>query len=182
MNLISRIKQSSRELLLFATAALILGMAFSIVDATFNNFLNDRFALSGFERSFLEFPRELPGFLVVFVSAALWFLCSRRLGVVTDSQRGWPALISLPPPRADGRWLFIYSRATTSTCQSPPPSAWNSARGRTVAARTTQRHPQLCRRHGKLQRGVGVQVSRLHLPAPSPLPPCCWLWLLSCCR
>ena len=83
MNLVSRIKQSSRELIIFAAAALTLGMAFSMVDATFNNFLNDRFALSGFERSFLEFPRELPGFLVVFVSAALWFLCSRRLGVVT---------------------------------------------------------------------------------------------------
>ena len=81
MNLLSRIKQSSRELILFATAALALGMAFSMVDATFNNFLNDKFALTGFQRSFLEFPRELPGFLVVFVSAALWFLCSRRLSV-----------------------------------------------------------------------------------------------------
>jgi len=112
MNLLSRIKQSSRELLLFASAALILGMAFSIVGATFNNFLNDRFALNGFERSFLEFPRELPGFLVVFVSAALWFLCSRRLGVVTmilgatgaaligfASSSYWVMVV----------WLFIYS-------------------------------------------------------------------------
>ncbi|HET9914123.1 MAG TPA: MFS transporter [Anaerolineales bacterium] len=112
MNLLSRIKRSSPELMLFATAALILGMAFSIVDATFNNFLNDRFALSGFERSFLEFPRELPGFLVVFVSAALWFLCSRRLGAVTmilctigaaligfASSSYWVMVI----------WLFIYS-------------------------------------------------------------------------
>ncbi|HEX2998317.1 MAG TPA: MFS transporter [Anaerolineales bacterium] len=112
MNLLSRIKQSSRELLLFAIASLVLGMAFSIVDSTFNNFLNDRFALNGFERSFLEFPRELPGFLVVFVSAALWFLCSRRLGVVTMvlsavgaaligfvSSSYWVMVI----------WLFIYS-------------------------------------------------------------------------
>ena len=82
MKLISRIKQSSRELLLFATAALALGMAFSMIDATFNNFLNDKFALTGFQRSFLEFPRELPGFLVVFVSAALWSFCSRRLSMV----------------------------------------------------------------------------------------------------
>jgi MFS family permease len=112
MNLFSRIRQSSRELLLFASASLILGMAFSIVDSTFNNFLNDRFALGGFERSFLEFPRELPGFLVVFVSAALWFLCSRRLGVVTmllgaagvaligfASSSYWVMIV----------WLFIYS-------------------------------------------------------------------------
>jgi predicted MFS family arabinose efflux permease len=82
MTLISRIKRSSRELLLFAAAALTFGIGFSMVDSIFNNFLNERFSLTGFQRSFLEFPRELPGFLVVFVSAAMWFLCSRRLSVV----------------------------------------------------------------------------------------------------
>jgi len=82
MNLISRIKQSSRELILFAIAVLALGMAFSMIDAITNNFFNAKFALTGFQRSFLEVPRELPGFLVVFISAALWFLCSRRLSVV----------------------------------------------------------------------------------------------------
>lgn len=82
LSLASRLGRASRELKLFAIASLAMGMAYSIVDATFNNFLNDRFAMGGFERSFLEFPRELPGFLVVFVSAALWFLCSRRLGGV----------------------------------------------------------------------------------------------------
>ncbi len=76
----ARIAGISRELKLFLAASFILGMAYSVVDSTMNNFLNDRFTLSGFERSFLEFPRELPGFLVVFVSALLWFLCSRRLG------------------------------------------------------------------------------------------------------
>ncbi len=112
MKFLSRIQQTSRELILFAIASLILGMAFSINDSTFNNFLNARFALNGFERSFLEFPRELPGFLVVFVSAALWFLCSRRLGVVTMilcaagmaligfvSSNYWVMII----------WLFVYS-------------------------------------------------------------------------
>ncbi|MCI0521727.1 MAG: MFS transporter, partial [Chloroflexi bacterium] len=70
----------SRELKLFVAASLTMGMASSIYESTFNNFLNERFALTGFQRSFLELPRELPGFLVVFVSALLWFLCSRRLG------------------------------------------------------------------------------------------------------
>ncbi len=78
----TRIAGISRELKLFLAASFVMGMAYSVVDATLNNFLNDRFTLSGFERSFLEFPRELPGFLVVFVSALLWFLCSRRLGVL----------------------------------------------------------------------------------------------------
>jgi MFS family permease len=112
MNFISRIKQSSRELLLFATAALVLGMAFSMVDATFNNFLNDKFALTGFQRSFLEFPRELPGFLVVFVSAALWFFCSRRLGAVAMIFGAVGALMIGFASSSYGMmiiWLFIYS-------------------------------------------------------------------------
>lgn len=112
MNIITRIKQSSRELILFASAAMILGMAISIMNATFNNFLNERFALSGFERSFLEFPRELPGFLVVFVSAALWFLGSRRLGVVSVLLAAVGAfLIGFASPSywIMVMWLFIYS-------------------------------------------------------------------------
>ncbi len=112
MNFISRIKRSSRELILFATAALMLGMAFSMVDATFNNFLNDRFALTGFQRSFLEFPRELPGFLVVFVSAMLWFLCSRRLSVVAMILGAVGVLMIGFASSSYGVmlvWLFIYS-------------------------------------------------------------------------
>ncbi len=80
MDILARMRRNSRELKLFAASTLAMGMAYSFFDATFNNFLNEHFDLSGFQRSFLELPRELPGFLVVFVSAALWFLCSRRLG------------------------------------------------------------------------------------------------------
>lgn len=57
-------------------------MAASLVDSSLNNFLNDTFHLSGFQRSFLEFPREFPGVITLFISAALWFLGSRRLGGV----------------------------------------------------------------------------------------------------
>jgi predicted MFS family arabinose efflux permease len=78
----TRINGMPRELKLFATASLAMGVGYSIFDTTFNNFLNERFTLTGFERSFLEAPRELPGLLVVFVTALLWFLCSRRLGGV----------------------------------------------------------------------------------------------------
>jgi predicted MFS family arabinose efflux permease len=112
MNIMTRIKQSSRELILFAVAALMLGMAFSIMDSTFNNFLYEKFSLSGFQRSFLEFPRELPGFLVVFVSAALSFLCSRRLSVFAMLLGAIGALLigfASPGYRVMVVWLFIYS-------------------------------------------------------------------------
>ncbi len=109
---IDRARRTSRELLIFAMASFVMGMAFSMVDAMFNNFLNERFALTGFQRSFLEFPRELPGFLVVFVSALLWFLCSRRLGAVAMALGSAGALLIGFGSFNYGFmliWLFIYS-------------------------------------------------------------------------
>ncbi len=76
----SRFRSLPRELALFIIASFAIGMAGSLVDSSLNNFLNDTFALNGFQRSFLEFPREFPGVITVFVSAGLWFLGSRRLG------------------------------------------------------------------------------------------------------
>lgn len=112
MNLLTRIRRSPRELLLFVTASMVLSMGFSITDSTFNNFLNARFALTGFQRSFLEFPRELPGFLVVFVSAALWFFCSRRLSVAAMLSAAAGALLigfASSSYAAMVLWLFFYS-------------------------------------------------------------------------
>ena len=77
---INRIKGMPRELALFFAISFAVGLAGNLVDSTLNNFLNDTYILTGFQRSFLEIPRELPGFLVVFVSALFWFLGSRKLG------------------------------------------------------------------------------------------------------
>jgi predicted MFS family arabinose efflux permease len=51
----------------------------SLIDSTFNNFLNETFKLTNFERGILEVPRELPGLLAIFISAMFFFLCNRRL-------------------------------------------------------------------------------------------------------
>lgn len=112
MSFYRRLQSQSRELLLFAASTVMLGMAFSIMDATFNNYLDKTFALTGFQRSFLEFPRELPGFLVVFVSAALAFLCSRRLSVVSMLLAACGAvLVGFASPSYGVMlvWLFVYS-------------------------------------------------------------------------
>jgi predicted MFS family arabinose efflux permease len=108
----TRIHGISRELKLFAAASFMMGVAYNIFDTTFNNFLNERFTLTGFERSFLEAPRELPGLLVVFVTALLWFLCSRRLGVVAMLLGVAGALLIgfvSPTYTVMVIWLFVYS-------------------------------------------------------------------------
>jgi MFS family permease len=79
---INKFKGMSRDLMLFFIVSFAVGLAGNLIDSTLNNFLNETYTLTGFQRSFLELPRELPGFLVVFVSALLWFLGSRKVGVV----------------------------------------------------------------------------------------------------
>jgi len=43
MALVRRVNGMGRELRLFAAASLVMGVAYSVIDATLNNFLNDRF-------------------------------------------------------------------------------------------------------------------------------------------
>ena len=82
-SLFSREKLSSADFYYFFAAVFIYGFAFAIVNAILNNFLNEAFTLSGFQRGILEFPREFPGFLVIFVSALFYFLCTRRLAALS---------------------------------------------------------------------------------------------------
>ncbi len=112
VSLVNWLKEMPRELRLFFLASLALGLAYSVMDSTFNNFLNERFTLDGGMRSFLEFPRELPGFLVVFVSAGFSFLCSRRLGALSLALGAVGALLigfASPTFMVMAIWLFIYS-------------------------------------------------------------------------
>lgn len=105
-------RAASPQLVLFAAASLAYGFGTSIFDSTFNNFLNEKFTLSGFQRSFLEFPRELPGFLVLFVSAGLWFLSSRRLGALSNLLAAAGALLIGFVSHSYAImtiWLFVYS-------------------------------------------------------------------------
>lgn len=105
-------KSMSRELKLFIGASLAMGVAYSMIDATFNNFLDERYALGGFARSFLEFPREIPGLLVVVVSALLWFLCSRRLGAAAMLLGAVGSILigfAAPTYAFMLLWLFVFS-------------------------------------------------------------------------
>jgi len=72
-----------RELVLFLIVTASLGMTGGIFETTFNNFLNDTFAITAEARGKLEFPRELPGFLVTLMGGMLFFLSEVRLGVLS---------------------------------------------------------------------------------------------------
>lgn len=101
-----------RDLQLFLAAMFVFGFSQSIVDATFNNYLSETFSISDLQRGLLEFPREMPGFLVVFVSAILFFLCSRRLAALANLLCAFGILLvgfASPSFSVMLIWLFIFS-------------------------------------------------------------------------
>jgi hypothetical protein len=78
-NLKDRFSRTGIDIRLFLAAIAIASFAGSIVNAIFNNFLNESYSLSNSVRTLIEVPREIPGLIVMFVSALLFFLCNRRL-------------------------------------------------------------------------------------------------------
>lgn len=73
-----------KDFLLFLCAVACIAFGQSLIDSTFNNFLNDRFTISNVQRTFLELPREIPGLIVMLVSALFFFICNRSLAVVAQ--------------------------------------------------------------------------------------------------
>jgi MFS family permease len=69
-----------REIKLLLVMVAALGVTSGIFETTLNNFLNDTFNITAEQRGALEFPRELPGFLVAVLGGMLFFLSEIRLG------------------------------------------------------------------------------------------------------
>lgn len=96
----------------FLTAIAVASFSASIVEAVFNNFLKETFTISSLTRTLIEIPREMPGLLVMFFSALLFFLCNRRLaafamalcsvGLMLIAFRSTSLLLALV-------WLFVFS-------------------------------------------------------------------------
>lgn len=82
--IINRFLNSPKDFILFLFALSILGFSQSIFDSTFNNYLNETFSIKSIDRAILELPRELPGFLVIFVSTILFFIGSRRVAALAN--------------------------------------------------------------------------------------------------
>lgn len=80
-----RWREASPSLRVFLAGVLLLGINNGILTATFNNYLFDSFHVSASARGLIEFPRELPGFAMIFVTGAL----------AAFSLRSWTMLVGL---------------------------------------------------------------------------------------
>ena len=74
--------KTDRDFSLFLVVALFTGVASGINSTVFNNFLSDVYKLSASARGIVEFPRELPGALIIVVLGVLSFLGDIRMSIV----------------------------------------------------------------------------------------------------
>lgn len=83
--MVGKLRAANPQLRLFLIAVFGLGMANGIFQTTFNNFLDDSFQINAAVRGWLEFPRELPGFLVALLAGALFFLTETKVAAVASA-------------------------------------------------------------------------------------------------
>lgn len=79
-----RIKVYDRQFILFLLVGIFLGLGQSVDGSTFNNFLKEKFDMMILQRSALEMPRELPGFLVFIIIGFLYSMGDVRIAAVAN--------------------------------------------------------------------------------------------------
>ncbi|NLO04532.1 MAG: MFS transporter [candidate division WS1 bacterium] len=79
---IGRRIRDNPQLVGFLLAVFALGASNGVFQTTYNNYLDDVFNISATARGALEFPRELPGFLVALLSGALFFMLENRIAAL----------------------------------------------------------------------------------------------------
>jgi MFS family permease len=80
----SEISRDERDYKLFVLATVLMALGSCVNASIFNNYLKDVYNLDVARRTFLEFPRELPGFLVTLFIASLALLGEVRIAFVAD--------------------------------------------------------------------------------------------------
>jgi MFS family permease len=99
-------------LILFAMSTLMMGIYSGLYDPSFNNYLAQVHNVSEVTRGALEFPRELPGFLVVFIFTALLFLADTRIASISAllvALALWGQGFLAPNITMVVIWMFIWS-------------------------------------------------------------------------
>ena len=62
----------------------LTGLGLGLSDAVFANYYKDAYDADAFQRGLIELPREIPGFILVFIISALAFLGDIRLSIIAQ--------------------------------------------------------------------------------------------------
>lgn len=91
-----------KNLQYFVIISLLLGLASGLGDGVLSNYFNEAYNVTAEQRGFIEFPRELPGALLVLIAALGALLGNFRLAIVAQltAALGMMLLGFLKPPFA----------------------------------------------------------------------------------
>lgn len=81
--MLSWIRSADRQLILFVLGAVSMGLSMGLGEISFNNFLSDTYHMDAMTRGELEFPRELPGFLVAAFAGILFFWSEQKMAALS---------------------------------------------------------------------------------------------------
>ncbi len=104
---------TKKELLIFFGILSLTAFALGLSDSLWSNYFYEAYDVSATVRGFLEFPRELPGILCVFLVAFLSFLGDIRVAIIAQvlSIIGLATLSLLTPPFAV-MIIFLFINST----------------------------------------------------------------------
>ena len=101
-----------RGIKIFMVITALVGLAMGLSDAILANYFYEAYQVTALERGIIEFPRELPGVLVIFAVGGLAFLGNIRSGIIAQVLTLFGLLV-LTFTRPDFNtmliFLFIYS-------------------------------------------------------------------------
>jgi len=98
--------------IVFMIIAALFGLGLGLSDSVLSNYFYDAYNVDAFQRGLIEFPRESPGVISLFVLSAFAFLGDRRLSIIAHVLKiiGIVVLGFFSPPFAVMLiFLFIFS-------------------------------------------------------------------------
>jgi predicted MFS family arabinose efflux permease len=113
INIFSRQKISRKQVVnIFLFAMLLLGISSGIFRSIFNNYLKEIHSFTTADRGIIEFPRELFGFLMVFIVGVFYYINESRLIAIGSFLAGvsYLGLAFLSPEKSYLIfWILIFS-------------------------------------------------------------------------
>lgn len=73
-----------KEIKIYFAILALTAFGLGLTNNVISNFFKDAYQVTAYQRGFLEFPRELPGLISVFVIAALSFLSDIRISIISQ--------------------------------------------------------------------------------------------------
>lgn len=82
--MIKRLREMDRRLLIYFCIIALSAFGLGLSNDVMSNYFKDAYNASAYQRGIIEFPRELPGMLCMFIIAGFSFLSDIRLAVIAQ--------------------------------------------------------------------------------------------------